>query len=119
MFTISKPLSAGQAHQYHANEFANAKENYYRRTRVRHMTNTGRSSRGSRIAARPSPWLDAARGLSIPPDGAVDMSHGRLPPPAQSWLISPRRPVQRHPVRTIWRCRQVALLLANVRCAPP
>ena len=29
MFTISKPISAGQAHQYHANEFANAKENYY------------------------------------------------------------------------------------------
>src|SRR6266568_1629114 len=29
MLTISKPLSAGQARAYHAEEFANAKENYY------------------------------------------------------------------------------------------
>ncbi|MHB8500015.1 MAG: MobF family relaxase [Candidatus Acidiferrales bacterium] len=29
MLTISKPLSAGQAQVYHAEEFANARENYY------------------------------------------------------------------------------------------
>ncbi len=29
MLTISKPLSAGQARSYHAEEFANAKDNYY------------------------------------------------------------------------------------------
>ncbi len=29
MLTISKPLSAGQAHRYHQEEFANARENYY------------------------------------------------------------------------------------------
>ena len=29
MLTISKPLSAGQAQAYHAEEFANARENYY------------------------------------------------------------------------------------------
>lgn len=29
MLTISKPLSAGQARTYHAEEFANAKDNYY------------------------------------------------------------------------------------------
>src|SRR6267378_4447639 len=29
MLTISKPLSAGQARSYHAEEFSNAKENYY------------------------------------------------------------------------------------------
>src|SRR5438477_3900169 len=29
MLTISKPLSAGQAHAYHAEEFGNARENYY------------------------------------------------------------------------------------------
>ena len=29
MLTISKPLSAGQARTYHAEEFANARENYY------------------------------------------------------------------------------------------
>ncbi len=29
MLTISKPLSAGQARTYHADEFANAKDNYY------------------------------------------------------------------------------------------
>lgn len=29
MLTISKPLSAGQAHRYHAEEFQNARENYY------------------------------------------------------------------------------------------
>src|SRR5438552_10662838 len=29
MLTISKPLSAAQAHRYHAEEFANARENYY------------------------------------------------------------------------------------------
>jgi conjugative relaxase-like TrwC/TraI family protein len=29
MLTISKPLSAGQARNYHQTEFANAKENYY------------------------------------------------------------------------------------------
>jgi conjugative relaxase-like TrwC/TraI family protein len=29
MLTISKPLSAGQAQSYHAEEFANARENYY------------------------------------------------------------------------------------------
>src|SRR2546426_5905767 len=29
MLTISKPLSAGQARHYHAEEFQNARENYY------------------------------------------------------------------------------------------
>ena len=29
MLTISKPLSAGQARHYHADEFRNARENYY------------------------------------------------------------------------------------------
>ena len=29
MLTISKPLSAGQARRYHAEEFLNAHENYY------------------------------------------------------------------------------------------
>ena len=29
MLTISKPLSAGQATRYHAEEFRNARENYY------------------------------------------------------------------------------------------
>jgi conjugative relaxase-like TrwC/TraI family protein len=29
MLTISKPLSAGQAHAYHQEEFSNAQENYY------------------------------------------------------------------------------------------
>ena len=29
MLTISKPLSASQAQAYHAEEFANARENYY------------------------------------------------------------------------------------------
>ncbi len=29
MLTISKPLSASQAHSYHAEEFGNARENYY------------------------------------------------------------------------------------------
>ena len=29
MLTISKPLSAGQAQTYHAEEFGNARENYY------------------------------------------------------------------------------------------
>lgn len=29
MLTISKPLSAGQARAYHAEEFSNARENYY------------------------------------------------------------------------------------------
>src|SRR5260370_3133761 len=29
MLTISKPLSAGQAQSYHAEEFGNARENYY------------------------------------------------------------------------------------------
>ena len=29
MLTISKPLSAGQAHRYHQEEFGNARENYY------------------------------------------------------------------------------------------
>ena len=29
MLTISKPLSAGQARRYHAEEFQNARENYY------------------------------------------------------------------------------------------
>src|SRR5438876_8411240 len=29
MLTISKPLSAGQAHAYHHEEFSNAQENYY------------------------------------------------------------------------------------------
>src|SRR6266581_5952613 len=31
MLTISKPLSAGQAQSYHAEEFSNARENYYTR----------------------------------------------------------------------------------------
>src|SRR6267378_7522665 len=31
MLTISKPLSAGQARSYHAEEFSNARENYYTR----------------------------------------------------------------------------------------
>jgi conjugative relaxase-like TrwC/TraI family protein len=31
MLTISKPLSAGQARRYHAEEFQNARENYYTR----------------------------------------------------------------------------------------
>ena len=38
MLTISKPLSAGQAQSYHAEEFGNARENYY--------TETGADSRG-------------------------------------------------------------------------
>ena len=29
MVTISKPLSAGQAQAYHANEFTSAEQNYY------------------------------------------------------------------------------------------
>ena len=29
MLTISKPLSAGQAQSYHAEEFSNSRENYY------------------------------------------------------------------------------------------
>jgi len=29
MLTISKPLSAGQARRYHAEEFQNAGDNYY------------------------------------------------------------------------------------------
>src|SRR5260370_200422 len=29
MLTISRPLSAGQAHRYHAEEFQNARDNYY------------------------------------------------------------------------------------------
>src|ERR1700730_2747759 len=29
MLTISKPLSAGQAHRYHQEEFGNARDNYY------------------------------------------------------------------------------------------
>ena len=29
MLTISKPLSAGQARAYHAEEFSNARDNYY------------------------------------------------------------------------------------------
>ena len=29
MLTISKPLSAGQARAYHAEEFSNSRENYY------------------------------------------------------------------------------------------
>src|SRR6202521_2555614 len=29
MLTISRPLSAGQAHRYHAQEFQNARDNYY------------------------------------------------------------------------------------------
>src|SRR3989442_5551797 len=29
MLTISKPLSAGQARRYHAEEFQNGRENYY------------------------------------------------------------------------------------------
>jgi hypothetical protein len=29
MLTIPKPLSAGQARSYHAEEFGNARENYY------------------------------------------------------------------------------------------
>ena len=29
MLTISKPLSAGQARRYHAEEFQNARDNYY------------------------------------------------------------------------------------------
>ena len=33
MLTISKPLSAGQAQAYHAEEFGNARENYYTRRR--------------------------------------------------------------------------------------
>src|SRR5229473_2526577 len=32
MLTISKPLSAGQAQSYHAEEFGNARENYYTET---------------------------------------------------------------------------------------
>src|SRR2546428_2168097 len=29
MLPISRPLSAGQAHRYHAEEFQNARDNYY------------------------------------------------------------------------------------------
>jgi hypothetical protein len=32
MLTISKPLSAGQAQSYHAEEFSNSRENYYTET---------------------------------------------------------------------------------------
>ena len=32
MITISKPLSGGQARRYHAEEFQNARENYYTET---------------------------------------------------------------------------------------
>ena len=32
MLTMSKPLSAGQARTYHAQEFRNARENYYTAT---------------------------------------------------------------------------------------
>ena len=38
MLTISKPLSAGQARRYHAEEFQNARENYYAESeRMFHM----------------------------------------------------------------------------------
>jgi len=29
MLTISKPLSSGQAHAYHRQEFSNSEDNYY------------------------------------------------------------------------------------------
>src|SRR5438093_11276467 len=34
MLTISKPLSAGQARRYHAEEFQNARDNYYTKGNV-------------------------------------------------------------------------------------
>lgn len=34
MLTISKPLSAGQAQRYHADEFQNARDNYYTESHV-------------------------------------------------------------------------------------
>ncbi len=33
MLTISKPLSTGQAHSYHEQEFANSEQNYYSEAR--------------------------------------------------------------------------------------
>src|SRR5579872_1462053 len=33
MLTISKPLSTGQAHSYHQQEFANSEQNYYSEAR--------------------------------------------------------------------------------------
>lgn len=33
MLTISKPLSTGQAHSYHEQDFANSEQNYYSEAR--------------------------------------------------------------------------------------
>jgi len=57
MLTISKPLSARQAAQYHAEEFRNARENYY--------------TRGEEIRGEWHGQLAQAWGLS----GAVDEEH--------------------------------------------
>ena len=42
MLSISKPLSAGQARQYHAREFANAEQNYWNREQQAHTEWQGR-----------------------------------------------------------------------------
>ena len=49
MLTISKPLSAGQARRYHAEEFQNARENYYAEgDRIRgHVARTARRQVGT------------------------------------------------------------------------
>ena len=45
MLTISKPMSAGQASAYHAEEFTNATENYYTEGTQSAATGTASSRR--------------------------------------------------------------------------
>ena len=78
MLTISKPLSAGQAQTYHAEEFANARENYYTEgDQIRGEWHgklaeqwglRGEVQRGTLPAARRRPASDHWRATRPPPD---------------------------------------------------
>jgi len=51
MLTISKPLSAGQAQSYHAEEFSNSRENYYTEAeQIRGNGTEGSPSSGDYVA---------------------------------------------------------------------
>jgi conjugative relaxase-like TrwC/TraI family protein len=93
MMTMSKPLSAGQAQRYHAEQFANAGENYY--------------TEGQEVRGEWDGQLAAAWGLS----GPVDAEHfHRLAEGQDPWSGAPlvkhttphaRLDAQGHTVQTV------------------
>ena len=98
MLTISKPLSAGQARRYHAEEFQNARENYYTEgdeirgewhgQLAREWGLSGEVRRGALPATRRGPTPDHRRGARPPSDGrtARRMPTGK---PRRRWSTAP------------------------------